>query len=82
MTAPSWAEHIDVAQAFIVLLITIIGWYFLDHANAVKEALKELKEEIREGRETHEHRIRSLEVDFYTLKGEHDAHTQTKPYRL
>ncbi len=72
-TAPSWIQHFDIVQAFIAVMLSVIAWYFIDHANSVKDALTDLKNEIKEDRALYGLKISTLEQEVFSIKGAHSA---------
>lgn len=70
---PTWVQHYDVVQAFIALILSVIAWYFIDHANSVKDALTDLKNEIKEDRTIYDLKISTLEQEVFAIKGAHSA---------
>ena len=59
---PSWVEHIDIINVLLGTLFMVISYFLVRTLRSIDSNQKELY-----------HRIVTLEKDFYTLVGEHNA---------
>lgn len=60
---PTWFEHVDLMQAIILLLFSAFIWFCIRTLRGIDVNQREMFK-----------RLTNLERDFYTLRGEHNAH--------
>jgi len=60
---PIWFEHVDLMQEIIMLLFAAFIWFSIRTLRGIDANQREMFK-----------RMKNLERDFYTLRGEHNAH--------